>query len=48
MTQVLKYYLNNKYVESKTDKFYEVYNPSTGELHAVHDGRGEGSGGSGS
>ncbi|MDR1745391.1 MAG: aldehyde dehydrogenase family protein [Planctomycetota bacterium] len=34
MTQALKYYLNNQYVESKTEKFYEVYNPSTGELHA--------------
>ncbi len=34
MSEVLKYYLNNKYVESKTDKFYEVYNPSTGELQA--------------
>ncbi len=34
MTKVLKYYLNHKYVESKSDKFYEVYNPSTGELQA--------------
>ena len=34
MVEVLKYYVNNKYVESKTDKYYEVYNPSTGELQA--------------
>ena len=34
MSEVLKYFLNNKYVESKTKKFYEVYNPSTGELQA--------------
>ena len=34
MTEVLKYYVNNKYVESKTGKFYDVYNPSTGELQA--------------
>ena len=31
MADVLKYYVNNKYVESKTNKFYDVYNPSTGE-----------------
>ncbi|MCC8180549.1 MAG: CoA-acylating methylmalonate-semialdehyde dehydrogenase [Planctomycetes bacterium] len=30
----MKYFVNNQYVESKTDKFYEVYNPSTGELQA--------------
>ena len=29
--EVLKYFTNNKFVESKTDKFYNVYNPSTGE-----------------
>lgn len=29
--QVLKYFTNNQYVTSKTDKFYDVYNPSTGE-----------------
>ena len=34
MTETLKYYVNNKYVESKTTKFYDVYNPSTGELQA--------------
>ncbi len=32
MTQVLNYFVDNKYVESSTSKFYEVYNPSTGEL----------------
>lgn len=32
--KVLKYFTNNKYVSSKTDKFYEVYDPSTGELQA--------------
>lgn len=34
MTQILKYFTNNQYVESKTDKFYDVFNPSTGELIA--------------
>ncbi len=34
MTEILKYYLNNTYVASKTDKFYDVFNPSTGELMA--------------
>lgn len=32
--KVLKYFTNNQFVESKTDKFYEVFNPSTGELIA--------------
>ncbi len=31
MPETLKYYLNNRYVASKTDKFYAVHNPSTGE-----------------
>ncbi|HRR89678.1 MAG TPA: CoA-acylating methylmalonate-semialdehyde dehydrogenase [Eubacteriales bacterium] len=31
---ILKYFTNNEFLESKTDKFYEVYNPSTGELIA--------------
>ncbi len=34
MAEVLQYYVNNKYVTSKTDKFYDVFNPSTGELQA--------------
>lgn len=34
MVETLKYYVNNKYVTSKTDKFYDVFNPSTGELKA--------------
>ena len=34
MSETLKYYLGNQYVESKTDKHYDVYNPSTGELLA--------------
>ncbi|MDD4316423.1 MAG: aldehyde dehydrogenase family protein, partial [Clostridia bacterium] len=34
MMEILKYFTNNKYVESKTTKYYEVYNPSTGELIA--------------
>lgn len=29
--EILKYFTNNKFVESKTTKFYDVYNPSTGE-----------------
>ncbi len=32
--EILKYFTNNKFVESKSAKFYEVYNPSTGELIA--------------
>lgn len=30
--KILEYFLDNKYVKSKTDSYYEVYNPSTGEL----------------
>ncbi len=30
----LKFYVNGKYVESATDKYYDVYNPSTGEVIA--------------
>lgn len=29
--KTLQYFTNNKFVESETDKFYKVYNPSTGE-----------------
>ena len=27
----LKYFVNGEYVESKTDKYYTLVNPSTGE-----------------
>ncbi|HHU43949.1 MAG: CoA-acylating methylmalonate-semialdehyde dehydrogenase [Bacillota bacterium] len=29
--KILKYFTNNQFVESKTDKYYDVFNPSTGE-----------------
>lgn len=29
--ETLKYFTNNQFVESKTDKYYKVFNPSTGE-----------------
>lgn len=29
--EVLKYFTNNKFLQSETDKYYEVYDPSTGE-----------------
>lgn len=29
--ETLKYFTNNKFVESKTNKYYKVFNPSTGE-----------------
>ena len=32
MAEKLKYFVNNQYVESKTDKYYELHNPSTGEV----------------
>ena len=32
MAEKLKYFVNNRYVESKTDKYYELHNPSTGEV----------------
>lgn len=32
--EILKYFTNNKFVASKTEKFYDVFNPSTGELIA--------------
>jgi len=36
MTEVekLKYYVNGKYVESGASRYYDVYNPSTGEVIA--------------
>lgn len=32
--QILKYFMDNKFVDSKTDSYYDVFNPSTGELTA--------------
>ncbi|MBR5409745.1 MAG: CoA-acylating methylmalonate-semialdehyde dehydrogenase [Clostridia bacterium] len=32
MAEKLKYFVNNQFVESKTDKYYELHNPSTGEV----------------
>ncbi len=32
MAEKLKYYCNGQYVESKTDVYYDLYNPSTGEV----------------
>ncbi len=29
--KILEYFLDNKYVQSKTDSYYDVFNPSTGE-----------------
>ncbi|MDV4152044.1 CoA-acylating methylmalonate-semialdehyde dehydrogenase [Clostridium sp. AL.422] len=31
----LKYFVNGEYKESKTDKYFDVYNPSTGEVEAL-------------
>ncbi len=32
MAEKLKYFCNGQYVESKTDIYYDVFNPSTGEI----------------
>jgi malonate-semialdehyde dehydrogenase (acetylating)/methylmalonate-semialdehyde dehydrogenase len=32
--EILKYFTNNQYVESKSTDYYDVFNPSTGELIA--------------
>lgn len=32
MVEKLKYFVNGEYVESKTEKYNELYNPSTGEV----------------
>lgn len=32
MAEKLKYFINGEYVESKTEKYTELYNPSTGEI----------------
>ncbi len=32
MPEKLKYFVNNQYVESKAEKYYELHNPSTGEI----------------
>lgn len=34
MAEKLKVFINGQFVESKTDKFFDVYNPSTGEIIA--------------
>ena len=34
MAEVLKVFINGQFVESSTDKFFDVYNPSTGEVIA--------------
>ena len=32
MPEKLKFFCNGQYVESKTDKYYDLHNPSTGEI----------------
>ena len=32
--QTLKYFVNGQWLESKTDKYMDIYNPSTGEVIA--------------
>lgn len=32
--EILKYFTNNQFIKSNTTKYYDVYNPSTGELIA--------------
>ena len=32
MAEKLKYFCNGQYVESKTDVYYDLHNPSTGEV----------------
>ena len=32
--QKLKFFINGEWRESKTDKYYDIYNPSTGEVIA--------------
>ncbi|MBQ6864342.1 MAG: CoA-acylating methylmalonate-semialdehyde dehydrogenase [Clostridia bacterium] len=34
MAEVLKVFINGQFVESETDKYFDVYNPSTGEIIA--------------
>lgn len=34
MAEILKVFVNGQFVESKTDKYFDVYNPSTGEIIA--------------
>ena len=34
MAEVLKVFINGQFVESKTDKYFDVYNPSTGKIIA--------------
>lgn len=32
--EILKYFTNNRFLKSNAEKFYDVFNPSTGELIA--------------
>ena len=32
MAEKLKYFVNGQFRESKTDKWYDLHNPSTGEI----------------
>ena len=34
MAEILEVFINGQFVESKTDKYFDVYNPSTGEIIA--------------
>ena len=34
MAEILKVFVNGQFVESKTDKYFDVFNPSTGEVIA--------------
>ena len=34
MAETLKYFLNGEYVASSTEKYVDVFNPSTGEVMA--------------
>ena len=36
MAEKLKYFCNGQYIESKTDVYYDVFNPSTGEINIYH------------
>ena len=37
MVEKLRPFINGNYVESKTDKYSDIYDPSTGEVIAVAD-----------
>ena len=44
MVEKLRPFINGNYVESKTDKYSDIYDPSTGEVIAQ---AGDGQGGAG-